>query len=91
MDIENSLEDELHKDCSHCKFLKDVGITLLDAKWLDPACHKGCSSLILKDEIKKLKNIIMELDHRIHSSYDWNADPDNMTLITGEVLLSIDK
>ncbi len=26
-------------------FHKNLGITLLDAKYLDPACHKGCQSL----------------------------------------------
>jgi len=27
---------------------RDLGITLLDAKWLDPECHTGCQSLIWK-------------------------------------------
>lgn len=29
---------------------RDLGITLLDAKYLDPACHKGCQSLVHQRE-----------------------------------------
>lgn len=29
-------------------FYRERGITLLEAKWLDPRCHKGCQSLVLE-------------------------------------------
>ena len=80
----------MKEECSQCKFLKDAGVTLLMAKWLDPACHKGCSSLILKDEIKKLRNLrnlIGEITDRIYSGYDWNDDPDLMRCRIDNVLL----
>lgn len=38
-------------------FHRDMGITLLDAKWLDPRCHEGCQSLVLKDEIQALRKV----------------------------------
>jgi len=34
-------------------FHRDMGITLLDAKWLDPECHKGCQSLVLKQRAER--------------------------------------
>lgn len=41
--------------CPHCAFLRGMGITLLDKKWLDPECHEGCKSLILKRELAEAK------------------------------------
>jgi len=32
-----------------------LGITLLDAKWLDPECHQRCQSLVLKNKIESLQ------------------------------------
>jgi len=32
-------------------FYQDLCITLLDAKWLDPECRKGCQSLVLKGKL----------------------------------------
>lgn len=32
-------------------FHRDRGITLLDAKYLDPACHKGCQSLVWQEKL----------------------------------------
>lgn len=32
-------------------FRRDRGITLLDAKYLDPACHKGCQSLVWQEQV----------------------------------------
>lgn len=34
---------------------RDLGITLLDAKYLDPACHKGCQSLVRQHRIADLE------------------------------------
>lgn len=34
--------------------LRDSGIKTLDAKWLDPECHDGCQSLVLKNQISTL-------------------------------------
>jgi len=36
-------------------FLRNLGITILDAKYLDPACHKGCQSLVHKARAERLQ------------------------------------
>lgn len=41
-------------------FHRDMGITTLDAKWLDPECHRGCKSLIWKKE----RDLAIEETHR---------------------------
>lgn len=43
------------------EFRKRLGINTLDAKWLDPRCHKGCQSLVLENETKALRARIKEL------------------------------
>lgn len=40
--------------CSACDFRAKVGITLLDAKWLDPACHSGCQSLVIQSKLREV-------------------------------------
>lgn len=40
--------------CRSCEHQRKMGITLLDAKWLDPSCHKGCQSLAMKNQSAKL-------------------------------------
>lgn len=47
--------DELRREVERLKesanFHRRLGITLLDAKWLDPECHKGCQSLLFKNAL----------------------------------------
>ena len=33
-------------------------ITLLDAKWLDPECHAGCQSLVIKNKCEALEKVL---------------------------------
>lgn len=40
----------------------------------------------IAEDRAKLRDTLRELNHRVHSGYDFNADPDNMTLRVGEVL-----
>jgi hypothetical protein len=80
-------EQKIEDAGKNCFTLKHIADELLDVKWLDPACHKGCSSLFLKDEIKKLRNLIGEITDRIYSGYDWNDDPDLMRCRIDNVLL----
>lgn len=40
-------------------------------------------------DLVNLLQLVRDLDQRIHSGYDWNADPDEMTLRVGDVLNSI--
>ena len=51
-------------------FHRDLGITLLDAKWLDPKwldpkCHKGCQSLFFKQERDELRAALKDRNHKI--------------------------
>lgn len=46
------LVDALEASEASRNFHRDRGITLLDAKWLDPQCHKGCQSLVLKQALE---------------------------------------
>jgi hypothetical protein len=39
-----------------------------------------------RDRSDKLLNLVSDMNTRIHLPYDWNADPDKMTLRIGEVL-----
>lgn len=45
------LEHQLAAEKARANHHRDLGITLLDAKWLDPECHKGCQSLVLKAKL----------------------------------------
>lgn len=65
---------------------RSMGITLMDAKWLDPECHAGCNSLVLKHRIEALTHALTELSNRVHSGYDFNADPDSITLLVSSAL-----
>jgi hypothetical protein len=47
--------------CASCDHRQKMGITLLDAMWLDPACHKGCQSLGLKDRAAQLAEAMERL------------------------------
>ncbi len=49
-----TLEDDA-ETCRSCEYQAKMGITLLDAKWLDPACHKGCRSLSFTAELQAVK------------------------------------
>jgi len=49
----NQLKAEVERWKNSANFHRDRGITLLDAKWLDPECHKGCKSLVLKDRAER--------------------------------------
>jgi hypothetical protein len=40
--------------CSSCLFQAQMGITLLDAKYLDPKCWKGCQGLVHAHRIEAL-------------------------------------
>lgn len=44
------LRAQLDTEKTRANFHRERGITLLDAKWLDPICHQGCHSLVLKSE-----------------------------------------
>lgn len=63
-----------------------AGTTSTDAKPLDPVCRQGCQSLVFKGRIGQLETALRELDLRVHSGYDFNADPDGMTLLVGNAL-----
>jgi len=39
--------DRWKERAKRLEILSPSGITLLDAKWLDPACHAGCQSLVI--------------------------------------------
>ena len=39
-------------------------------------------------EIRQLRRALSELNTRAHSGYDWNADPENMTLLVGNAINS---
>jgi len=75
--------------CDVYSFIKTAvrsDITVMDAKWLDPACHQGCQSLVFKGRIEQLETALRELDRRVHTGYDFNADPDKITLLVGKAL-----
>lgn len=40
----------------------------------------------LAQERAALRDTLRELNHRVHSGYDFNADPDGMTLRVGAAL-----
>jgi hypothetical protein len=47
---------------------RDLGITLLDAKYLDPACHKGCQGLVHKREAERLLAELTALRARVQQA-----------------------
>jgi hypothetical protein len=72
---------------SHTDFLKRMGITLLDAKWLDPACHEGCQSLVIKAELtaalareKRLREALEEITA---------IEPNHFGLYTGKAIFQV--
>lgn len=36
-------------------------------------------------EINEVVAVLREVSHRVHSHYDWNSDPDQMTLKCGKI------
>lgn len=36
--------------------------------------------------IRRLLTLVMDMDHRVHNGYDWNADSDGMTAAVGAVI-----
>lgn len=55
------LEAELARLKTSANFHRDLGIATMDAKWLDPECHKGCQSLVYKHLITALEVRCVEL------------------------------
>ncbi len=55
-------------------FHEDRGITLLQEKWLDPACHKGCQSLAHRRFEDELADGLAECFQQLH---DQQAMPDD--------------
>ena len=52
--LERAFEDAVKKERDKLKedeFHDKLGITLLDAKYLDPSCHKGCQSLKHRNDL----------------------------------------
>jgi hypothetical protein len=49
---------------------RDLGITLLDAKWLDPECYKGCQSLVLKQRAERAESLLVESAEALESEVE---------------------
>jgi len=58
--VKRDLEAHLLAAEQSANFHRERGITLLDAKWLDPECHEGCQSLVFKNEIADLRAQLAE-------------------------------
>jgi hypothetical protein len=80
-DERNALRAEVERWKAAANHHRDLGITLLDAKWLDPECHKGCQSLVLKQRAERaeanmarLQNWIVEIGNTAHIAYGYSND-----------------
>ena len=76
------------------EFREAMGIKTEDAKWLDPECHGGCQSLVLKCHIKKLEEGRQSsIDCLNHISIDcqmalnetWDTDYDGFRAMLNNV------
>ena len=74
--------------CSTCEFHKQMGITLLDAKWLDPECHTGCQSLVLKHHIERLESALVAARKQLLERNGLDRDGDRKAAIAINVALS---
>lgn len=45
----------------------------------------------LKEVLRAARNALSETALRVGNGYDWNADPDNITLLQGEAFSKIDE
>ena len=52
--LKSLLPKPTNNTCSACEFQASLGITLLDAKYLDPKCWTGCQALVHKHRIEAL-------------------------------------
>lgn len=74
--------------CSTCEFHRKMGITLLDAKWLDPECHSGCQSLVMKHRIERLEAALIAARKQLLERNGLDRDSDRKVAIAINEALS---
>jgi len=82
--------EQWHKETFGCEASPDgrLGRSQLDVGLRDGYnAARDAATEAVKPKLIALAELVIDLDFRAHSGYDWNADPDNMTSRVGDVIL----
>ena len=70
------------------EFHDKLGITLLDAKYLDPACHKGCQSIKHRNEIAAAQQTVARLREVLQRIVNNGGSATNVMLFDARTALA---